>query len=203
MVIRVDGLMPPCPVVFSFSPNRRRWRAVTKACRTGFDWDTSPRWDTEHLSQSSGRMGTPSKTLSSKHFRYSYFILSSYEVTVNNARLTVEMLLLNSHHSSCRKKKISHLKMNTVGFLTALASALHVIATCCLFFHRQQERINSQREDIERQRKLLAKRKPPSMAQTPPPSLEQNKRKSKANGTESETYDALLQYILLLIQFLP
>uniref|UniRef100_A0AAQ6AP82 non-specific serine/threonine protein kinase n=1 Tax=Amphiprion ocellaris TaxID=80972 RepID=A0AAQ6AP82_AMPOC len=55
---------------------------------------------------------------------------------------------------------------------------------------KQQERINSQREDIERQRKLLAKRKPPSMAQTPPPSLEQNKRKSKANGTESEAYEA-------------
>uniref|UniRef100_H3BXH1 non-specific serine/threonine protein kinase n=1 Tax=Tetraodon nigroviridis TaxID=99883 RepID=H3BXH1_TETNG len=54
---------------------------------------------------------------------------------------------------------------------------------------RQQERINSQREDIERQRKLLAKRKPPSMAQTPPPSLEQNKRKSKTNGTESEAYE--------------
>ncbi|KAK2893562.1 hypothetical protein Q8A73_016046 [Channa argus] len=51
---------------------------------------------------------------------------------------------------------------------------------------KQQERINSQREDIERQRKLLAKRKPPSMAQTPPLSLEQNKRKSKTNGTESE-----------------
>uniref|UniRef100_A0A8C6KTJ8 non-specific serine/threonine protein kinase n=1 Tax=Nothobranchius furzeri TaxID=105023 RepID=A0A8C6KTJ8_NOTFU len=57
---------------------------------------------------------------------------------------------------------------------------------------KQQERINSQREDIERQRKLLAKRKPPSMAQAPPPSLEQNKRKSKTNGTESETYDATL-----------
>lgn len=28
------------------------------------------------------------------------------------------------------------------------------------------------------------------MAQTPPPSLEQNKRKSKANGTESEAYEA-------------
>ncbi|XP_010873072.1 serine/threonine-protein kinase tousled-like 2 isoform X1 [Esox lucius] len=51
---------------------------------------------------------------------------------------------------------------------------------------KQQERINSQREDIERQRKALAKRKPPSMAQTPPPSLEQNKRKSKTNGVESE-----------------
>ncbi|KAM6904792.1 serine/threonine-protein kinase tousled-like 2 [Xenentodon cancila] len=51
---------------------------------------------------------------------------------------------------------------------------------------KQQERINSQREDIERQRKLLAKRKPPSMAQTPPPSLEQNKRKNKTNGAESE-----------------
>lgn len=56
-------------------------------------------------------------------------------------------------------------------------------------FSRQQERINSQREDIERQRKLLNKRKPPSMVQTPPPSLEQNKRKSKTNGTESEAYD--------------
>ncbi|XP_010744177.1 serine/threonine-protein kinase tousled-like 2 isoform X1 [Larimichthys crocea] len=51
---------------------------------------------------------------------------------------------------------------------------------------KQQERINSQREDIERQRKLLGKRKPPSMAQTPPPSLEQNKRKSRSNGQENE-----------------
>ncbi|XP_034716111.1 serine/threonine-protein kinase tousled-like 2 isoform X1 [Etheostoma cragini] len=52
---------------------------------------------------------------------------------------------------------------------------------------KQQERVNSQREDIERQRKLLGKRKPPSMAQTPPPSLEQNKRRSRSNGQESET----------------
>uniref|UniRef100_A0A4W6C676 Protein kinase domain-containing protein n=1 Tax=Lates calcarifer TaxID=8187 RepID=A0A4W6C676_LATCA len=51
---------------------------------------------------------------------------------------------------------------------------------------KQQERVNSQREDIERQRKLLGKRKPPSMAQTPPPSLEQNKRKSRSNGQENE-----------------
>ncbi|KAJ8251243.1 hypothetical protein GJAV_G00218880 [Gymnothorax javanicus] len=51
---------------------------------------------------------------------------------------------------------------------------------------KQQERINSQREDIERQRKLLAKRKPPAMGQAPPPSLEP-KRKSKTNGAESET----------------
>ncbi|XP_074519481.1 serine/threonine-protein kinase tousled-like 2 [Halichoeres trimaculatus] len=51
---------------------------------------------------------------------------------------------------------------------------------------KQQERINSQREDIERQRKLLGKRKPPSMASTPPPSLEQNKRKSRSNGQENE-----------------
>lgn len=64
---------------------------------------------------------------------------------------------------------------------------LHV---CAPSVYRQQERINSQREDIERQRKLLAKRKPPSMAQTPPLSLEQNKRKSKTNGTESEAYDS-------------
>lgn len=64
------------------------------------------------------------------------------------------------------------------------------MSTNVLSVSRQQERINSQREDIERQRKLLAKRKPPSMAQTPPPSLEQNKRKSKTNGTESEAYDA-------------
>uniref|UniRef100_A0AAX7U5Z7 non-specific serine/threonine protein kinase n=1 Tax=Astatotilapia calliptera TaxID=8154 RepID=A0AAX7U5Z7_ASTCA len=52
---------------------------------------------------------------------------------------------------------------------------------------KQQERINSQREDIERQRKLLGKRKPPSMAQTFPPNLEHNKRKSRSNGQESET----------------
>ncbi|XP_034415039.1 serine/threonine-protein kinase tousled-like 2 isoform X1 [Cyclopterus lumpus] len=51
---------------------------------------------------------------------------------------------------------------------------------------KQQERVNMQREDIERQRKLLGKRKPPSMAQTLPPSLEQSKRKSRSNGQESE-----------------
>ncbi|XP_030629110.1 serine/threonine-protein kinase tousled-like 2 [Chanos chanos] len=51
---------------------------------------------------------------------------------------------------------------------------------------KQQERINSQREDIERQRKQLGKRKPPPMVQTPPLSLEPNKRKSKNNGAESE-----------------
>ncbi|KAI4895045.1 hypothetical protein NFI96_016159 [Prochilodus magdalenae] len=47
---------------------------------------------------------------------------------------------------------------------------------------KQQERINSEREEIERQRKLLGKRKP---AQTPPLSLEP-KRKSKSNGVENE-----------------
>ncbi|XP_034425474.1 serine/threonine-protein kinase tousled-like 2 isoform X1 [Hippoglossus hippoglossus] len=52
---------------------------------------------------------------------------------------------------------------------------------------KQQEKINSQREEMERQRKLLGKRKPPSMAQTPPPSLEQNRRKSRSNGQENET----------------
>uniref|UniRef100_A0AAQ5XJI1 non-specific serine/threonine protein kinase n=1 Tax=Amphiprion ocellaris TaxID=80972 RepID=A0AAQ5XJI1_AMPOC len=52
---------------------------------------------------------------------------------------------------------------------------------------KSQERINSQREDIERQRKLLGKRKPPAMTLTPPPNLEQNKRKSRSNGQESET----------------
>ncbi|MBN3312065.1 TLK2 kinase, partial [Atractosteus spatula] len=56
---------------------------------------------------------------------------------------------------------------------------------------KQQERINTQREEIERQRKMLAKRKPPAMGQTPPPNLEQNKRKNKANGAESETQYSL------------
>ncbi|KAG9337586.1 hypothetical protein JZ751_028437, partial [Albula glossodonta] len=51
---------------------------------------------------------------------------------------------------------------------------------------KQQERINSQREDIERQRKLLAKKKPTTMGSAPPPSLEPVKCKSKANGTENE-----------------
>ncbi|XP_041087400.1 serine/threonine-protein kinase tousled-like 2 isoform X2 [Polyodon spathula] len=52
---------------------------------------------------------------------------------------------------------------------------------------KQQERINSQREEIERQRKMLAKRKPPAMGQTPPPNIEQKQRKNKTNGAESET----------------
>uniref|UniRef100_A0A8C2J9C7 non-specific serine/threonine protein kinase n=1 Tax=Cyprinus carpio TaxID=7962 RepID=A0A8C2J9C7_CYPCA len=51
---------------------------------------------------------------------------------------------------------------------------------------KQQERVNGQREDIERQRKLLLKKKPPNASQTPPPSLEPNKRKNKSNGAENE-----------------
>ncbi|MGH0128440.1 UNVERIFIED_CONTAM: hypothetical protein FKN15_044320 [Acipenser sinensis] len=51
---------------------------------------------------------------------------------------------------------------------------------------KQQERINSQREEIERQRKMLAKRKPPAMGQTPLPNIEQKPRKNKTNGAENE-----------------
>ncbi|XP_043911154.1 serine/threonine-protein kinase tousled-like 2 isoform X3 [Protopterus annectens] len=51
---------------------------------------------------------------------------------------------------------------------------------------KQQERINTQREEIERQRKLLAKRKPPAMGQLPPPNMEQKQRKNKTNGAENE-----------------
>ncbi|XP_063048722.1 serine/threonine-protein kinase tousled-like 2 [Engraulis encrasicolus] len=55
---------------------------------------------------------------------------------------------------------------------------------------KQQERINSEREEMERQRKQLGKRKPAAMmtSQTPQPiSTEPNKRKSKSNGLENET----------------
>ncbi|XP_032891003.1 serine/threonine-protein kinase tousled-like 2 isoform X3 [Amblyraja radiata] len=52
---------------------------------------------------------------------------------------------------------------------------------------KQQERINTQREEIERQRKLLAKRKPAAMCQMPPTNNEQKQRKNKANGAENET----------------
>uniref|UniRef100_A0A3P8ZMT5 non-specific serine/threonine protein kinase n=1 Tax=Esox lucius TaxID=8010 RepID=A0A3P8ZMT5_ESOLU len=52
---------------------------------------------------------------------------------------------------------------------------------------KQQERINSQREDIERQRKLLGKRKPsPSGTTSFSASSGANKRKSKSNGQDSE-----------------
>lgn len=57
---------------------------------------------------------------------------------------------------------------------------------------RQQEGINQQREDIERQRKLLAKRKPPNPAS---PSLsvasasEPKQRKTKVvNGNDSDPF---------------
>ncbi|KAK1789353.1 hypothetical protein P4O66_014881 [Electrophorus voltai] len=57
---------------------------------------------------------------------------------------------------------------------------------------RQQESINQQREDIERQRKLLAKRKPPSssVSQSPGASLaEPKQRKNKAvNGADNEPF---------------
>uniref|UniRef100_H3D1Y6 non-specific serine/threonine protein kinase n=1 Tax=Tetraodon nigroviridis TaxID=99883 RepID=H3D1Y6_TETNG len=58
---------------------------------------------------------------------------------------------------------------------------------------KQQERVGAQREDIERRRKLLGKRKPPSLAPAPPPSLEQNKRKSRSNSQENEAL-SLAQY---------
>lgn len=58
--------------------------------------------------------------------------------------------------------------------------------------YRQQEGINQQREDIERQRKLLAKRKPPNPAS---PSLsiasssEAKQRKAKVvNGNDSDPF---------------
>lgn len=80
-----------------------------------------------------------------------------------------------------------------------MGGARSIFPANVLSISRQQERINSQREEIERQRKLLAKRKPPSMAQTPPPSLEQNKRKSKANGAESEAYDPFCSFLFPFI----
>lgn len=62
-----------------------------------------------------------------------------------------------------------------------------------LFFgvYRQQEWVNQQREDIERQRKLLAKRKPPTTnnSQAPSANSEPKQRKNKAvNGAENDPF---------------
>lgn len=60
-----------------------------------------------------------------------------------------------------------------------------------LIFLRQQEWINQQREDIERQRKLLAKRKPPSSSnsQALTANSEPKQRKTKAmNGAENDPF---------------
>uniref|UniRef100_A0A4W3IC82 non-specific serine/threonine protein kinase n=1 Tax=Callorhinchus milii TaxID=7868 RepID=A0A4W3IC82_CALMI len=56
---------------------------------------------------------------------------------------------------------------------------------------KQQEWINQQREEIERQRKLLAKRKPPPTqnSQAPAVNSEQKQRKTKAvNGAENDPF---------------
>ncbi|XP_062390881.1 serine/threonine-protein kinase tousled-like 1 isoform X3 [Sardina pilchardus] len=56
---------------------------------------------------------------------------------------------------------------------------------------KQQEWINQQREDIERQRKLLAKRKPPSSSnsQSPTPNSEPKQRKTKTvNGADNDPF---------------
>uniref|UniRef100_A0A6I8RAY3 non-specific serine/threonine protein kinase n=1 Tax=Xenopus tropicalis TaxID=8364 RepID=A0A6I8RAY3_XENTR len=56
---------------------------------------------------------------------------------------------------------------------------------------KQQEWVNQQREDIERQRKQLAKRKPPSSnsSQTPSANSEPKQRKNKAvNGAENDPF---------------
>ena len=60
-----------------------------------------------------------------------------------------------------------------------------------LFLCRQQEWVNQQREDIERQRKLLAKRKPPTAnnSQAPSTNSESKQRKNKAvNGAENDPF---------------
>lgn len=62
---------------------------------------------------------------------------------------------------------------------------------------RQQEQINLQREDIERQKKLLGKRKPPT-ALTPPSSMEPSKRKSRNSSQENET--SVKRYVFRLLQ---
>lgn len=71
-------------------------------------------------------------------------------------------------------------------------SAYYLFKYMCLWlFCRQQEWVNQQREDIERQRKLLAKRKPPSTnnAQTPSAISEPKQRKNKAvNGAENDPF---------------
>uniref|UniRef100_A0A673U1N1 non-specific serine/threonine protein kinase n=1 Tax=Suricata suricatta TaxID=37032 RepID=A0A673U1N1_SURSU len=56
---------------------------------------------------------------------------------------------------------------------------------------KQQEWVNQQREDIERQRKLLAKRKPPTAnnSQAPSTNSEPKQRKNKAvNGAENDPF---------------
>uniref|UniRef100_A0A8C5UIN6 non-specific serine/threonine protein kinase n=1 Tax=Malurus cyaneus samueli TaxID=2593467 RepID=A0A8C5UIN6_9PASS len=56
---------------------------------------------------------------------------------------------------------------------------------------KQQEWVNQQREDIERQRKLLAKRKPPTTnnSQAPSANSEPKQRKNKAvNGAENDPF---------------
>uniref|UniRef100_A0A4W4EFF9 non-specific serine/threonine protein kinase n=1 Tax=Electrophorus electricus TaxID=8005 RepID=A0A4W4EFF9_ELEEL len=56
---------------------------------------------------------------------------------------------------------------------------------------KQQEWVNQQREDIERQRKLLAKRKPPNIppSQSPAPFTDSKPRKTKTvNGADNDTF---------------
>uniref|UniRef100_A0A5S6K262 non-specific serine/threonine protein kinase n=1 Tax=Xenopus tropicalis TaxID=8364 RepID=A0A5S6K262_XENTR len=62
---------------------------------------------------------------------------------------------------------------------------------------KQQEWVNQQREDIERQRKQLAKRKPPSSnsSQTPSANSEPKQRKNKAvNGAENDPFVKPTEY---------
>lgn len=76
--------------------------------------------------------------------------------------------------------------------LSAAQLAMWPTPSLCPTWNRQQEGINQQREDIERQRKLLAKRKPPNTAS---PSLavastsEPKQRKTKVvNGNDSDPF---------------
>ena len=76
--------------------------------------------------------------------------------------------------------------------LIARHQLLKATLCVCVCVCRQQEAINQQREDIERQRKLLAKRKPPNPAS---PSLavtatsEPKQRKTKVvNGNDPDPF---------------
>uniref|UniRef100_A0A8C2CC51 non-specific serine/threonine protein kinase n=1 Tax=Cyprinus carpio TaxID=7962 RepID=A0A8C2CC51_CYPCA len=55
---------------------------------------------------------------------------------------------------------------------------------------KQQERINQQREEIERQRKLLAKRKPPSTpsSQSPTPNESKQRKTKVVNGADNDPF---------------
>lgn len=93
-------------------------------------------------------------------------------------------------HCNIKENLLQFNIVNHKVYYSIFTVILHGVSLMFVNLFRQQEWINQQREEIERQRKLLAKRKPPSTPSTQSPMPNESKqRKTKAvNGADNDPF---------------